>query len=192
MKSLQPLYKNILGLVLGTILLLLIPFTAMQFSGEVNWTLSDFVIAGLLLFGTGLAYVFIREKKGHYLYRMAAGIALLTTLMLIWSNLAVGLMGSENNPANLMYFGVPVIGLLGAFLCRLKAEGMSLTLTAMASAHVLIIIIAFVYGMQETMGSSVVEILGVNTLFILLFSLSAMLFRRASNDREINPQASAD
>jgi protein-S-isoprenylcysteine O-methyltransferase Ste14 len=36
------------------VLLLLIPFLAMQFTSEVNWTLSDFLVAGVLLFGTGL------------------------------------------------------------------------------------------------------------------------------------------
>ena len=34
-------------------LLLLLPLVAMQFTNEVNWTFSDFLVAGILLFGTG-------------------------------------------------------------------------------------------------------------------------------------------
>jgi hypothetical protein len=40
-----------MGIVL-TVVLLLIPLIAMQFTNEVNWTLFDFVVAGFIL-GTG-------------------------------------------------------------------------------------------------------------------------------------------
>ena len=45
-------------------LILLIPLVAMQFTSEVNWTLSDFVFAGVLLFGTGLTYELVARKAG--------------------------------------------------------------------------------------------------------------------------------
>ena len=46
--------KRLVG-ILGTITVLLcIPLVAMQFTNEVNWTFSDFAIAGGLLLGTGL------------------------------------------------------------------------------------------------------------------------------------------
>lgn len=48
------LNKHLGILALGTAVLLLIPFTAMQFTDEVQWTVSDFGVAGTLLFGTGL------------------------------------------------------------------------------------------------------------------------------------------
>jgi hypothetical protein len=40
------------------------------------------------------------------------GLAVGTALFLVWSNLAVGLIGSENNPANMMYLGVLAVFLL--------------------------------------------------------------------------------
>ncbi len=75
-------------------LLLLTPFIAMQFSEEVNWTLSDFVIAGILLFGTGfLLELTIRKvKKLKYRIMLCAGILLV--LFLIWGELAVGIFGT--------------------------------------------------------------------------------------------------
>ena len=46
--------KRLMIIVLTVIMLLLIPIIAMNFTDEVNWTVSDFVVAGTLLLGTGL------------------------------------------------------------------------------------------------------------------------------------------
>lgn len=54
--------KVFVWIALATGLILLVPFLAMQFTDEVAWTLSDFVIAGTLLFGTGLTYVLVARK----------------------------------------------------------------------------------------------------------------------------------
>ena len=61
--------KNIIRLALVTASILMIPLVAMQFSSEVNWTLFDFVFAGGLIFGTGLAYQLITRKKAAIQYR---------------------------------------------------------------------------------------------------------------------------
>ncbi|MGK7368692.1 MAG: hypothetical protein ACNS64_00650, partial [Candidatus Halalkalibacterium sp. M3_1C_030] len=52
----------ILALITGS--LLLIPLIAMQFTDEVVWTLSDFIFAGTLIFGTGLTYKLLTKKTG--------------------------------------------------------------------------------------------------------------------------------
>ncbi len=49
-------------------------------------------------------------------YRFAVGVALAAAFLLVWMNLAVGLIGSEDNPANLMYFGVLAVGFIGAII----------------------------------------------------------------------------
>jgi peptidoglycan/LPS O-acetylase OafA/YrhL len=72
-------------------LLLLIPFLAMQFTDEVNWTLSDFLVAGVLLFGTGLLIELAFRKLKKTSYRIAVCAAILVGLLLIWAELAVGL-----------------------------------------------------------------------------------------------------
>lgn len=40
-------------------------------------------------------------------------------------NGAVGIVGSEDNPANLMYGGVLAVGIVGAVIARFRAEGMA-------------------------------------------------------------------
>lgn len=71
------------------IILLLIPLIAMRFTSEVNWTLSDFVVAGTLLLGTGFLFeVIIRIVKGR-LIKISLILTLLILFFLIWIQLAV-------------------------------------------------------------------------------------------------------
>jgi hypothetical protein len=74
--------------------LLLIPFIGMQFTKEVNWSLSDFAIAGLLLFGTGLSVEFTLRKSKNRNFRTFAIIAIVIISLLIWVELAVGIFGT--------------------------------------------------------------------------------------------------
>ncbi len=74
--------------------LLLIPLVAMQFTNDVNWSLSDFAVAGFLLFGTGLACEFSLQNIRKTTYRLAICGGLLLLLCLLWLELAVGIFGS--------------------------------------------------------------------------------------------------
>lgn len=76
------------------ILLLLIPFIAMQFTNEVAWSVMDFVIAGILLLGTGLAIEFVLRKVKNTKHRIIICILILLALLLLWLELAVGLFGT--------------------------------------------------------------------------------------------------
>lgn len=81
-------YKNSARVALGTALILLVPLGAMQFTDEVNWTLSDFVVAGVLLFGAGLLLDLAIRKAGKY--RIAAAAAVVLAFLWLWAELAVG------------------------------------------------------------------------------------------------------
>jgi hypothetical protein len=61
----------------------------MQFTDEMNWSLFDFVIAGVLLFGTGVMFVLAARKMPKY--RAVIGIVLALALSWLWVELAVGL-----------------------------------------------------------------------------------------------------
>jgi Trk-type K+ transport system membrane component len=86
--------KRLVGIVLTVALLLLIPLIAMQFIQEVDWSLLDFVTAGVLLLGTGLLCELVIRKVKNVKYRIAMCAALLAALLLIWIELAVGIFGT--------------------------------------------------------------------------------------------------
>lgn len=75
-------------------LLLLIPFVAMQFTEEVNWQAGDFVVAGVLLLGTGLLCELVLRNVTKTSYRLVMFMTILILLFLIWAELAVGLFGT--------------------------------------------------------------------------------------------------
>ena len=86
--------ERLIIIVLVVLFILLIPFIAMQFNDEVNWTLSDFVIGGILLFGFGLILDFIIRKLSKSKHKIALSIASVVVLILIWMELAIGIFGS--------------------------------------------------------------------------------------------------
>ncbi len=79
-------------LIVGAILL--IPFTAMQISSEVNWSGFDFLIMGLLLFGTGLLIDLALRKIPDTKNRIIVSGIILAVFLLIWAELAVGIFGT--------------------------------------------------------------------------------------------------
>lgn len=173
------MYTNaILRPAIVTALLLMIPLIAMRYTNEVQWTGSDFVFAGVLLFGSGLAYELVSKRGKTVVYRAAVGIAVLTSLLLVWVNAAVGIIGSEDNPANLLYAGVLAVGFLGAIASRLKPRGMSLTLFGMAIAQMLVPTIAFLIWRPD-FSPGVIAVFVLNAGFATLFAGSGLLFRQA-------------
>ena len=86
--------KRLISIVLTAALLLLIPLIAMQFTDEVNWSLFDFVVAGVLLFGTGLACELVLRKVKKIQHRVILCATLLAVLFIIWVQLAVGIFGT--------------------------------------------------------------------------------------------------
>lgn len=172
--------KSAVRVALATVLILLLPLLAMQFTDEVAWTLLDFAVAAVLLFGAGLTYELVARKAGNSAYRAAVGVAVAAALLLVWLNLAVGLIGSEGDPANLAYLGVLVVGIVGAFIARLRPLGMACALLAAALAQALIALTALAARGLGYLSSEPLEILGVNGLFVALFAGSAWLFWRAA------------
>ena len=184
-KTNNTIYRSAAGVAVVAAFILLLPLLAMQFTDEVVWSLLDFVAAWVLLFSAGLTYKLVARKMSNITYRAAVGVAVATALLLVWTNLAVGLIGSEDNPANLMYIGVLAVGIFGAIISRLQPHGMAKTLFTMAFAHVFVVIIALIAGLHLSPDSSVSEILGVNGFFAVLWVASALLFRNAAREHAV-------
>ena len=86
--------KNIIHIALGTVFILLMIMLVNQFNDEVNWKIGDFIVMGVLLFSTGLAYELIAKKISNTAYRVAVVIAIGIVFLLIWAELAVGIFGT--------------------------------------------------------------------------------------------------
>lgn len=177
MKYKTPFSQSVLRVAGVTVLILLVPFVAMQFTTEVNWSVGDFIVMGALLFSIGFSYVLATRYASTIVFKIAMGFALVSMLLMIWANLAVGLIGSGPNLDNLMYLGVVAVGIIGTILSRFTAGGMERTMYAMAIALMLLAIIALLANMQRYSDSSVAEIVGVNGFFAILFSVAGLLFR---------------
>jgi hypothetical protein len=171
--------RHLITVLLVPALLLLLPLVAMQFTDEVAWSPGDFLAAWILMMTAGLAYLLVTARAGSLVYRAAAGVAVGAAFLLVWVNLAVGLIGNEGNPANLLYGGVLAVGLVGAALARFQPRGMARALAATALAQALVPVLALL-AWQPQSTADALKIFAANTLFALLFAASALLFRQAA------------
>ena len=154
--------------------LLLLPLVAMQFTREVDWTPFDFAFAGAMIGGVGIVYELTVRRSGNPYYRGGVAMALAATFLTIWANGAVGMIGDEGDPANLMFAGVLAIALLGSVLARFRPRGMAFAMFAAAIAQA----VASGIGMLlDPLGGL------LSTAFAGLWLLSAALFRVVANDR---------
>jgi len=157
------------------VLLLLLPFVAMQFTSEVNWTLGDFIFAGLMFGAVGLAVELTVRATANGSYRAAVGFALAAAFLTIWVNGAVGMIGSEENGFNLLFLGVVMIALVGAVFARFQAHGMMIAMGIAALAQLAVSAV----GMFSDLRGGI-----FSALFAGLWLLSAACFRNAADERD--------
>ena len=177
-------YKATARISLATGFILLLPLLAMQFTDEVVWDLTDFIVMGGLLFGVGFAYEFATRRSETTVYRAAVGVGLVGAFLLFWVNGAVGIIGNEGQSANLMYGAVFAVGFIGSLMASFKPRGMARTLFAAAFTQMLVPVISlFIWPPPVT--SWVPGVFGVfvlNAFFAMLFVGSALLFRNAARE----------
>lgn len=155
-------------------LLLLVPLVAMQFDTGVNWSVFDFVFMGVLLTIVCGCYELATRLSDSIAYRAAAGIAVVTGALTIVVNGAVGMLGSENNPANLLFGLVLLVGIIGSLIARFRPQGMARAMYATAFAQAAMVVYALVAGYGE-----VAPHVGA---FIVPWLVSAGLFRKATRE----------
>ena len=76
------------------IFLLLIPLLGNFFSGEVNWSLFDFLVMGIILLTFGILINLIIDKLKKRSFKVLFIIVTLLVFALIYLELAVGIFGS--------------------------------------------------------------------------------------------------
>ncbi len=160
--------------------LLSVPWFMMQVSDAWDWRPESFVLLGTMLASALGAYeLAVRMSgRGSWTYRAGAALAIATGFVLVWMNLAVGIIGPEDNPANLMYGGALLVGAVGAAMARLEPRGMALASFATALALLLVAALAASFWWNESPGR--IGLLFLNGTFAAMYLAAAWLFRKAA------------
>jgi len=158
----------------GAAALLLAPAVATRVSGGMAWDPADFILFGLMLVTACGIWELAMRKSSNWSYAAAAIVAAGTAFLLFLVNGVVGILGGEDNPVNLLYYGVATLALGGAVIVRFRAEGMARTMAVTAGAQVVTGALGLML-FPDLQGF----LLGT-AMFVPLWLLSAWLFRRAS------------
>lgn len=160
--------------------LLLTPAIAMRITDEVQWTTSDFIFAGLVLIGAGAIAERAVRTSGAWSYRIGAGLAVLASALLLWINGAVGIIGSEDNPANLLYLAVILAAFVGAVASRFRSGGLSWAMVSAAGLQAVIGALAVSRGWGAGSENWPQPVIVLSIVFSLIWLASAAVFRRAA------------
>jgi hypothetical protein len=152
---------------------MVLPVIALRAMEEQPSDPGDYAFLLILLAGAGAAWELAARTADRNAYRAACIVALAAALSSAWINLAVGIIGSEDNPANWIYAGVLAVAAAGAAAARLRPRGMAAAMTAAAAAQLLV----FAGALAAQLGFT-----GPITIFFCaLWLISAWLFRRAAD-----------
>jgi hypothetical protein len=165
--------------------LLITPAVAMQFTSEVQWTPFDFIFACVLLYGSAGTVDLTMRKSGSAAYRLGAGLAVLVSVLLIWLNGAVGVIGDEDNPANLAFIVIIMLAAAGAVAARFEARGMTRAMTIAFVLTAAIALLVPIYGLGADEHPGMPALAALIGVFAMMWGLSAALFAKAARDREL-------
>ncbi|HET9811579.1 MAG TPA: hypothetical protein VFP53_07780, partial [Sphingomicrobium sp.] len=156
--------------------LLLLPLAAMKLApgSGVDWTGGDFLFAGLLIGAVGLAAEVAVRVSSSWNYRFGAALGLAAGFFLTWANAAVGYIG-DDNPYNLVFFGIVLLAFAGSLIARFRANGMALAMAAAGTAHA--IAGAIGYPQDPVTGP-------ITVVFVAMWLGSAALFRKAAREQQ--------
>ena len=144
---------------------------------------------GLALYGF-YRFLTSRVPDNRY-YKYGIAVAMVTGFLLFWVNGAVGIIGSENNDANMFYPAV----LLGAFLAslavRFKPEKLFWVANVSAACFAVIAVLALVFKVGVSGPVWPWDVVWITAFFMGMLVVAGMLFRNAArielNKEEATP-----
>ena len=163
--------------------LLALPWLAMRYTTDVNWTGVDFAVFGAMLLTACIVFEIGLRARGGWPNRAALAVAVGTGFLLVWVNLAVGFLGDEHNDANLLFLAVFAVAGIGAARARLQPGAMVRVMIATAATQALVAGGAFAAGLATPGKEGVYEVLMGSGLFCTLWLISAGLFALAARRR---------
>lgn len=170
-RELRPPHR---GLVWGgAAALMVLPILAMRDFASPASDPGDFIFLAILMAGVATAYEIGARIRGRRAYFAAVCMALAASFASTWINLAVGIIGSEDNPANYVYAGVIGVAFTVAVLGRFEAAAMARAMFAAAVAQVLVFLFAWGGGLGFT-GP-------ITVFFTAMWLVAGWLFRKAAS-----------
>lgn len=167
----------------GAAALMLAPAVATQVSDEMAWDSADFILVGVVLAAACLAWEIAMRKTKSWTFAAGAIVAAGAAFLLLLVNGAVGFIGNEDDPVNLLFFGVVTLALGGAIIVRFRPEGLARTMAVTAGAQ------AAAAALAAAMVPDLRGFLVGTAMFVPLWLLSSWLFARAA--REAGPSDAA-
>jgi len=167
------------------------PAIAMRFTDEVAWTTSDFVFAIFMLLAVLTPWELTMRSSRDFAALAASAIALGLPFLLVWFTGAVGIIGSENNSANLMFFVVIAIALVGSVLAAFRPAGMAWAMFAAGAAQLAVGAIALIGNMGSEGESWPMDVAVLTGAFTASWLLSGALYRRSARTRARTAVATA-
>ena len=164
-------------------LLLALPAVAMLVTAEMQWSVGDFVLVGTMLLAGCVTIELAARSSRSVAYSLGSGVAVASAFLLILVNGAVGFLGSEDNPANLVFFGVIAVAVLASVLAGFRAAGMSRAMFAAALAQLAVGLAAIPAGWASPGADGLYEVALGTGLFCTLWLVAAGLFRKAAREQ---------
>lgn len=151
--------------------LLALPAVAMRFDSGVHWSAGDFALAAVMFGIVGGLFELAARASRNLAFRLAVVLAVGCGFLQIWINLAVGIIGSEDNPANWTYFAMIPAAITAAVTARGQPGALARGMAALAGLQAAFSLLHLVDGHMT---------LPIDALFTLMWLLSARLFRTAA------------
>lgn len=147
---------------------------------KMPWELTNLLTAAALVAIAIGAYNLLSLHSTGPNFLMASVLALLTGLALVWTTLALGVIGAPDNPANLLYGLIFLAILAGAIKTRFRPEGMAHVMLVAAALQALIAILAFAFLWGSTAHAWPADILIASALFTIAWLIAGRLFHEAA------------
>ncbi|MEL7297381.1 MAG: hypothetical protein AAGJ86_06940 [Pseudomonadota bacterium] len=136
-----------------------------------------------LIFGLWLVFRRIRPKpSAPRAQRLGWQVTLLGVFLMAWVSGAVGIIGSEDNPANLMFGALLAMGVCGAAISGLRPKGLRITLAIMAAAQIAIALVDLYWELGVDGPVWPRDVWTATAIFTIIWSTAAALFHRAHKE----------
>lgn len=123
------------------------------------------------------------SRPGKLAYRLGAAVALGVSFLQVWMNLAVGIVGREDNPVNLGFYLVVVAAGACAFTARWRAEAMARAMLAVAAMQALLaLVIATAPSTVRDDPKGAMGVLVLSGIFAALWLGAAALFHKSARE----------